>query len=47
MVPLDTGLRLLWGIPGSQMHIFGECGHWAQFEHPDEFNRLVMDFLSN
>ena len=47
VVPLDTGLRLLAGIPGAQMHIFGQCGHWVQFEHADEFNRLVTDFLSN
>jgi len=47
VVPLDTGLRLLAAIPGAQMHIFGQCGHWAQFEHAEEFNRLVMDFLSH
>lgn len=46
VVPLDTGLRLLWAIPGAQMHVFGQCGHWAQFEHADEFNRLVIDFLA-
>jgi pimeloyl-ACP methyl ester carboxylesterase len=47
VVPLDTGLRLLGAIPGAQMHIFAHCGHWAQFEHADDFNRLVTDFLSN
>ena len=47
VVPLDTGLRLLATIPGAQMHIFGQCGHWAQFEHADEFNRLTLDFLAN
>ncbi|HEY3116908.1 MAG TPA: alpha/beta fold hydrolase [Chloroflexota bacterium] len=47
VVPMDTGLRLLAGLPGSQMHIFGHCGHWVQFEHADEFNRLVLDFLAN
>jgi 2,6-dioxo-6-phenylhexa-3-enoate hydrolase len=46
VVPLDTGLRLLWSIPGAQMHVFGNCGHWAQFEHAEEFNRLVVDFLA-
>ena len=46
-VPLDTGLRLLAAVPGSRMHIFGQCGHWAQLEHADEFNRLVLDFLAH
>ena len=22
------------------------CGHWAQFEYADEFNRIVGDFIS-
>lgn len=46
-VPMDTGLRLLAYIPNSSMHIFSKCGHWAQWEHVDKFNRLVLDFLSN
>jgi pimeloyl-ACP methyl ester carboxylesterase len=45
--PLDGGLRLLWGIPDAQMHVYSKCGHWARFEHADEFNRLVTDFLTN
>lgn len=47
VVPLDGSLRLLWGIPDVELHIFGRCGHWAQFEHAEEFNRLVIDFLSH
>jgi 2,6-dioxo-6-phenylhexa-3-enoate hydrolase len=45
VVPLDGSLRLVWGIPDAELHIFGRCGHWAQFEHAEEFNRLVIDFL--
>jgi 2-hydroxy-6-oxonona-2,4-dienedioate hydrolase len=47
VVPLDWSLRFLWGIPDAQLHIFSKCGHWAQFEHAEEFNRLVEDFLAN
>lgn len=47
VVPMDTGLRLLGAIPNAQLHIFNHCGHWVQFEHADQFNRLVLDFLSN
>lgn len=45
-VPLDAGLRLLAGIPKAELHVFGNCGHWAQWEHADAFNALVLEFLS-
>jgi len=32
-------------IPRVQLHIFGQCGHWAQLEKFDEFNKLTIDFL--
>jgi 2-hydroxy-6-oxonona-2,4-dienedioate hydrolase len=44
-VPMDTGLRLLSGIAGSELHVYRDCGHWAQWEHADNFNQLVFDFL--
>ena len=44
-VPLDIGLRLLWGLGNAQLHVFNRCGHWAQWEHAEVFNRLVRDFL--
>ncbi len=45
-VPMDTGLRLLAGIAGSELHVYRDCGHWAQWEHADSFNRLVLEFLA-
>ena len=44
-VPLDVGLRVIWGIPNAEMHIFNQCGHWAQWEHADTFNVMVKEFL--
>jgi len=32
-------------IRNSQLHIFDRCGHLPQIEKPEEFNRLVLDFL--
>lgn len=46
-VPMDTGLRLIAGIANSQLHVFNNCGHWAQWEHAETFNRMVLDFLSH
>ena len=45
-VPMDTGLRLLAGIAQSQLHVFARCGHWAQWEHAEAFNELVLAFLA-
>jgi 2-hydroxy-6-oxonona-2,4-dienedioate hydrolase len=44
-VPFDVGLRVLWGIPNADMTIFSRCGHWAQWEHAEKFNRMVGEFL--
>lgn len=46
-VPLDHGLKVVWGIPDARLHVFSKCGHWAQWEHADAFNRLVLDFLKH
>ncbi|SDP36609.1 alpha/beta fold hydrolase [Ectopseudomonas guguanensis] len=46
-VPMDVGLRLIAGIPNAELHVFNNCGHWAQWEHADRFNRLVLDFLQH
>jgi 4,5:9,10-diseco-3-hydroxy-5,9,17-trioxoandrosta-1(10),2-diene-4-oate hydrolase len=43
--PLDGALVALKVIRRAQLHVFGGCGHWAQLEKFDEFNRLVLDFL--
>lgn len=44
--PLDGALIALKLIPRAQLHVFGQCGHWAQLEKFDEFNRLAIDFLA-
>lgn len=46
-VPMDAGLRLLAGLPNAQLHVFNRCGHWAQWEHAETFNRMVLDFLTH
>jgi pimeloyl-ACP methyl ester carboxylesterase len=44
---LDVGLQMTRMVPDARMHIFTKCGHWAQVEHADAFNRLVVDFLQH
>lgn len=39
----------LWldAIEGSELHVFARCGHWAQLERRDDFNRLTRDFFAD
>jgi 2-hydroxymuconate-semialdehyde hydrolase len=46
VIPLSNSLRLSGLIPRSQLHVFGQCGHWTQIEHAARFARLVGDFLA-
>jgi 2-hydroxymuconate-semialdehyde hydrolase len=45
IIPLSTSLTLAQWIAKSQLHVFGQCGHWTQIEHSARFIRLVDDFL--
>ncbi len=45
-VTLDNAWLMLNQIPDVRLHVFGKCGHWAQWEKAPEFNRLVTDFLT-
>jgi 4,5:9,10-diseco-3-hydroxy-5,9,17-trioxoandrosta-1(10),2-diene-4-oate hydrolase len=44
--PLDGALVALKVLRNAQLHVFGGCGHWAQLEKFEEFNRLAADFLA-
>lgn len=46
VIPLITSQTLASWIPRSQLHVFGQCGHWTQIEHAARFVRLVGDFLA-
>ena len=45
VVPFDCAVRYLNLLEHSDLHAFGECGHWVQIEKQDAFNKLVTDFL--
>jgi pimeloyl-ACP methyl ester carboxylesterase len=32
-------------IPGSKLVLIDNCGHMLQIEHPDEFNKALIDFI--
>jgi pimeloyl-ACP methyl ester carboxylesterase len=45
VIPYELSVRMLTLIPDSRLHVLRQCGHWAQLEHADAFNRLVTGFL--
>lgn len=46
ILPVSSSLRLHTLIEHSDLHVFGECGHWTQIEKKDAFNAMVMEFFS-
>lgn len=45
VLPMSASLKLFELMPKSQLHVFGQCGHWTQIEHADRFVKLVTDFF--
>jgi len=43
--PVGEAERLANLIPGSTFAVMEDCGHWPQWEDPNTFNRLHLDFL--
>lgn len=46
VLPVDQAHFAKERIPNSQLYIFDQCGHMSNFEKPEEFNRVVLEFLS-
>ncbi len=34
-------------IPGAELVLMPGTGHFAMFEQPEEFNRIVLDYLAS
>ncbi|MBU2074003.1 MAG: alpha/beta fold hydrolase [Actinobacteria bacterium] len=44
--PLDGAMAALKLIPKAQLHVFPNCGHWAQIEAAEEFREVATAFLA-
>ncbi|MDB5577829.1 MAG: 2-hydroxy-6-oxo-2,4-heptadienoate hydrolase [Bradyrhizobium sp.] len=45
IVPVDVAYRYSALLSHSELHVFGECGHWTQIEKKDRFLEVVVPFL--
>jgi pimeloyl-ACP methyl ester carboxylesterase len=41
----DVGRYLATLIPGAQCYVMEDAAHWPQWEHPEEHDKVVLDFL--
>jgi pimeloyl-ACP methyl ester carboxylesterase len=46
VVPVAWARRAHERLPNSELRVLRGCGHWPPRECPDEFNRVVTDFLA-
>ena len=47
VIPVSTSWELSRLIKRSELHVFGECGHWTQIEKRERFNSVLVDFLKS
>lgn len=43
--PVDEGRRIAELIPGAELAVMENCGHWPQYEDTTTFNKILLDFL--
>jgi pimeloyl-ACP methyl ester carboxylesterase len=46
IIPVECGHLYQRAIPGATLQLIDQCGHWPQFERPQELARLVSAFLA-
>jgi pimeloyl-ACP methyl ester carboxylesterase len=47
IIPVECGQLYQHAIPGATLRLIEQCGHWPQFERPQELARLVTEFTSH
>lgn len=43
--PVDEGRRISELIPGAELAVMENCGHWPQYEDTATFDKILLDFL--
>jgi len=47
IVPVRHAREAHQAMPGSVLHVFEGVGHWPQHDRPEEFTRVVLDFIDS
>ncbi len=42
---LEVGLLMLKRFQNARLYVIAKCGHWAQVEYREEFDRVCLDFF--
>jgi pimeloyl-ACP methyl ester carboxylesterase len=45
ILPIEQALIAFGMTPGAKLYAMSSCGLHAQTEHPEEFNRIAVEFL--
>jgi pimeloyl-ACP methyl ester carboxylesterase len=45
-VPFEHSRDLRSAMPNAELHVIENCGHIPHYEKPDEFNPILLEFLS-
>jgi pimeloyl-ACP methyl ester carboxylesterase len=46
LMPVECGTLYQRAIPGATLHLLERCGHWPQFERPQELAQVISEFIS-
>lgn len=46
VTPLESALHPLRNMRNAELHVFPNCGHWAMQERQNDFECVVLDFLT-
>jgi pimeloyl-ACP methyl ester carboxylesterase len=47
LVPLSAAQEAAQRIPNARLAVMEQTGHWPPRERPEQFNRIVLEFLGN
>ncbi len=47
VVPVEQAFDAARSVAGASVVVFERCGHWPQIEYPDDFARIVTEFLGD
>lgn len=46
ILPVSHAHEAARALPQARVEVFPECGHWPQMEKAEQFNRLMVEFLT-